>query len=428
MVDTPIQSLSSTPYMLATDVVVIARGLVPYVLPGSAILVKDAAGNFNGGATGTLFINNIGLYSSSSPFTIDFSGSTHLRFMAGANERVRIDTGGNLLVGRSSPDGDGARLAVSNASNAEWSSATLALSDASGVNQIRFFNAAGTGAGAGATAMVINKNNSAGRSINAAGTINAAGADYAEYLRKASAFIESQFAKGQVLGINSDGELTPRWSEAHSFVIKSYDPAYVGGDTWSQHLGPKPEAPAPIGPKPELPAVPQFVEPMPTRADDETDELFGLRMADWLIASRAAAEAMASANSATEAFPAQFEKWTAAKAAFDAAQAAFETERPLWEAAIEEARAIVDRVAFSGQVPVIVEGAYAPGQYLIAHEGPDDTIICRAHDLADLLADPALAYRKVGKVWAVREVKLDPADEGDTPEMVTRAWANVLHG
>jgi hypothetical protein len=275
--------------------------------------------------------------------------------------------------------------------------------------------------------MLINKRTSTGRSINAAGTINASGADYAEYLRKAHAHIECLFPKGQVLGINNDGELTPRWSEAHSFVIKSYEPSYVGGDTWSQHLGPKPEAPAPIGPRPELPAVPPFVAPMPKRADDEADEAFGLRMAEWVIAERATAEAMAIANSATAAYPEQLEAWIEAKAAHDAAQAAFETELPLWEAAMEEARKIVDRVAFSGQVPVIVEGAYAPGQYLVAHQGADDAIVCRAHDLAELLAEPELPYRKVGKVWAVREVKLDPADDSDAPEMVTRAWANVLH-
>jgi hypothetical protein len=39
-------------------------------------------------------------------------------------------------------------------------------------------------------------------------------------------------AKGDVAGINLDGKLTNRFVDAVSFVVKSTDPSYVGGDKW----------------------------------------------------------------------------------------------------------------------------------------------------------------------------------------------------
>lgn len=123
----------------------------------------------------------------------------------------------------------------------------------------------------------IQKVGSTNRSLNAAGTINASGADYAEYMTKAS--IDFTVAKGDVVGVNAEGKLTNVFSDAISFVVKSTDPAYVGGDSW--------------GAKSQEKDGPQYTE----------EEL-------------------------------------------------------------EEQRAWVDRIAFSGQVPVNVIGATA-GQYII---------------------------------------------------------------
>lgn len=76
------------------------------------------------------------------------------------------------------------------------------------------------------------------RSINAGGTINANGLDYAEYMTKAAncRILE----KGDICGVNADGELTDHFKEAVSFVIKSTDPSFVGGDSWTHTLGEKP--------------------------------------------------------------------------------------------------------------------------------------------------------------------------------------------
>jgi hypothetical protein len=99
-----------------------------------------------------------------------------------------------------------------------------------GQNIARFYGVTSeAGANAGGTAMVISKNGGTSRSINAAGTINASGADYAEYMVKDGTFT---VAKGDVVGINAQGQLTNVFANAISFIVKSTDPSYVGGDSW----------------------------------------------------------------------------------------------------------------------------------------------------------------------------------------------------
>lgn len=124
------------------------------------------------------------------------------------------------------------------------------------------------------------------RSINAGGTVNVSGLDYAEYMTKAGNFT---IAKGDVVGINANGKLTNVFADAVTFVVKSTDPSYVGGDTWGnkESLG--------------------LTKP----SDDST-----------------------------------------------------EAEKNTFNAALEAARQTVDRISFSGQVPVNVTGATA-GQYII---------------------------------------------------------------
>jgi hypothetical protein len=124
------------------------------------------------------------------------------------------------------------------------------------------------------------------RSINAGGTVNASGADYAEYMTKAGDFT---IAKGDVVGIDANGKLTNVFADSVTFVVKSTDPSYVGGDTWGN------------------------------------EESLGL-----------------------------------AKLNDDATQ----EEKDTFNAALEAARQLVDRISFSGQVPVNVTGAIA-GQYII---------------------------------------------------------------
>jgi hypothetical protein len=158
------------------------------------------------------------------------------------------------------------------------------------------------GASTADTAFLVGKDSVTSRSINAGGTINASGADYAEYMTKADDFV---LAKGDVVGINSDGKLTNVYADAVSFVVKSTDPSYVGGDTWGS-----------------AEAINLIIPERPVRAEDDTDETFADK------------------------------------------EAQYDAEKEIFDETIEAARQLVDRIAFAGQVPVNVLGATA-GQYII---------------------------------------------------------------
>lgn len=239
---------------------------------GSPIQSKDSSG--------TLY-NMLYMYSDNNVYVSSpVSGSSLIFRGAGYAERMRIDSSGNLLIGVSSGSSSSCKLRVQGGADAQGSSLFLMSSTAS--YNFEWYVAAGTGYNAAATAQIIPKNSSTNRSINAAGSLNASGADYAEYMTKASNFT---LAKGDVVGIDANGKLTNVFTDAISFCVKSTDPSYVGGDTWGNE-----EA---IGKKPE--------------DEDLLSE---------------------------------------------------------WEAKLETARQLVDRIAFAGQVPVNVLGATS-GQYII---------------------------------------------------------------
>ena len=110
---------------------------------------------------------------------------------------------------------------------------------------IRFRNSAGenllignqdstvTGAStsAGVAVLYVGHDTSTSRSINATGTVNASGADYAEWMQIADSSNKSDMQKGSVVGIDNNGKVTTKFNEAHSFVIISTDPSFIGGDT-----------------------------------------------------------------------------------------------------------------------------------------------------------------------------------------------------
>ena len=160
---------------------------------------------------------------------------------------------------------------------------------------------------AAAAIMNIGRANTTARSVSAGGTINASGADYAEYMTKTNDFA---IKKGDMVGVNAQGLLTTVFADSVSFMVKSTDPSYVGGDTWGSEdvLGMK---------RPE--STPQ--------KEGESDEDYAKRQQDLA----------------------------------------------LFNANLEEARARVDRIAFAGQVPVNVLGA-TPGQYIVPVANEDGSI------------------------------------------------------
>lgn len=88
----------------------------------------------------------------------------------------------------------------------------------------------GGGANAAASVLQLPKNSVTSRTINAGGTVNASGADYAEYMCKSADCMDIK--KGEIVGVNKDGQLTKIYDDAISFVVKSTNPSYVGGDNW----------------------------------------------------------------------------------------------------------------------------------------------------------------------------------------------------
>ncbi|MCP4830890.1 MAG: hypothetical protein GY886_01605 [Gammaproteobacteria bacterium] len=177
-----------------------------------------------------------------------------------------------------------------------------------------------------AAAVKAQRISSTGRSFNAAGTINASGSDYAEYMTKAGNFT---LAKGDICGVDSEGKLTNMFNNAISFVVKSTDPSYVGGDSWHKAIGEEPGG----------------------YNDDRTEE-----------------------------------EIAAAKI--------------VYQEALEAARQGVDRIAFSGQVPVNVTDATA-GQYIIPVATNDGGIVGMAKNEADLTF--AEYMQAVGKVIAIED-------------------------
>jgi hypothetical protein len=98
--------------------------------------------------------------------------------------------------------------------------------------------ASGANPNAALSVMEVTTNSATGRSISAGGTINASGNDYAEYMIKA---VTDNISKGDIVGIDNEGLLTNIFSDAVSFVVKSTDPSYVGGDAWGNIVGKRPE-------------------------------------------------------------------------------------------------------------------------------------------------------------------------------------------
>jgi hypothetical protein len=147
---------------------------------------------------------------------------------------MRITSGGDLLVNQTS----GSNHTIYKAT----SDTILSVTSNTGADSVYINGVGSTGANLGqAAAIYVQKATATNRSINAAGTFNASGADYAEYMVKAGSF---DIAKGDVCGVDSDGKLTNVFTDAIGFLVKSTNPSYVGGDAWGTEdvVGPKPDA------------------------------------------------------------------------------------------------------------------------------------------------------------------------------------------
>ncbi|WP_267348154.1 hypothetical protein [Sphingomonas sp. GM_Shp_2] len=324
--------------------------------------------------------------------TTSFPGGSEIALNSGVNgvsndgfaismngtPRLIIDGSGNVLVGVTSGSyhniqKDGVANGQPLIAFRQGGSVPVAVVYAIDFNGVEGANAANAAFKVGRS--------STGRSISVSGSINTGGADYAEYMVKADGC--GVIPKGDVCGVDRDGKLVKTWGDAVSFVIKSTDPSYVGGDTWAGHLSPRPEAP---GAEPIEPAPPQAP---PEGADDAV-------IAAW--------------EEATAAYPGIIAAYKADHVAWRQATEAYSKTLPVWEAELEKARQCVDRIAFCGQVPANVSGDFEVGDYIIAAASGAGikAVAVRADDMT-----LPQYMRRIGKVWAVRD---------------GRAWIDVQHG
>ncbi|WP_341210669.1 hypothetical protein [Sphingomonas paucimobilis] len=289
---------------------------------GSLVLPLDILGALGGAATMRIRFgsaaNQFQYHSFIEAQTLTGAASD-LRFGTSGTEQARFDNAGNFLLGVTS----GARHTIARAAS-EGDDILYVRNAAGQVSAV--FQAVGAGGWQGPAALLLGKNSVNGRSVGAAGTVNASGADYAEYMIKAAGC--GIIAKGDVCGVDRDGKLTKTWADTISFVVKSTNPSLVGGDTWASHLPLRPE-----------------------QEEDETDEAFAAREAEW-------------------------------------------------SAALEQARQCVDRIAFCGQVPCNVTGDFEMGDYIVAAQDGDG-IKAVAVKAAAITLPQYMA--RIGKVWAIRD-------------------------
>jgi hypothetical protein len=169
--------------------------------------------------SGSINLSASSQINSSTAFYLD-SDIIHFR-RDNETESARIDSSGNLLVGTT--NNAYSHIAV-------FDGSIGVVSDGNSTRCFEAFLVSNENWNVSGTAVRVGKNGTTSRSINAGGTINASGADYAEYMKKADSC--GTIAKGDVCGVDSTGKLTDVFADAISFVIKSTDPSYVGGDAW----------------------------------------------------------------------------------------------------------------------------------------------------------------------------------------------------
>lgn len=296
--------------------------------------------------------------------------------------------------------------------------------DGSVADSMFVYDVGANSANGAATALSVGQNSSTSRSINAGGTINASGADYAEYERLADTVAHGTFSAGDLVGFDANGLLTDRYADAVSFGVKSTNPNLVGGDSWGDAatLGlvepeppPAAEYPGLVRPvyngvaEPTAPAVGAFVPPEyigslepvlpPENATQEELDAYAAALAQYDADQLAYADIVATAEAShLDAVAVAEAEYADALAAYDLDQAAYvgevsaaeaayadvvaaidaehaaavaqyEADRAAFDTALEEARQRVDRVAYCGKVPVNVTAevaaVVAPGEWIV---------------------------------------------------------------
>lgn len=201
----------------------------------------------------------------------------------------------------------------------------------------------------GACAVYVGKNTSTNRSLNAGGTLNANGADYAEYETKRNDC--GPVEKGQIVGFDENGLITDKYSLSIRFGIKSTSPNLVGGDSWHEAAGEEPKPPV----KPQELGSPPGM-PIGRMNDEQKKIAFNNHVA------------------AMQEWSLKKSEYLAAMSKYESDMRTYEEQRAAYDLKIEELRSRVDRIAYCGKVPVNVIGA-KPGQHVVPVASEDGGIV-----------------------------------------------------
>lgn len=360
------------------------------------------------GSEGVIFAN-------ATDVTLRTPSGGNINFQGGGTTHGRFDAGGNWLVGANG--GSSHRLVKAGAPE----NTPILQIDNNTYESFVSYAVSNNGFNGAAAAGKFGKNTTTSRSINAAGTINASGADYAEYEQNNG----TRFVKGQVVGFKEDGTLTDVYADAIRFGVKSTNPSLVGGDAWGtdKEVGKRPEEPQFAAPEYQGPQDPGTapIEPVRQTLPEDTSDKnktkvfkdFANAHTTW-VAANAEHEKLAYEYRAAQADHSTRVK--IAKNLFDTATYP-EYQRALtaFEARLEAERQTVDRIAYCGKVPVAVYDA-TPGGYIIADKDSDGKII------GEFVADPDFSqYKKaVGRVNRIMDAEasahLAEAINGTDPE------------
>lgn len=375
------------------EVTATGAGLAPSAGQNMGSLVNTGSQTYNSGAAIIVTQGHVmrlaGPAGVNAERSVDGSGalierlsSGPLVILSGAGAQIGATSqAGDIAVGASASISAGYKLDVAADSAAEGVGIIQAKSSTA-VASLQAFVALGTAANAAAAALKVGTNSVTGRSINAGGTINNAGADYAEVEELSADMLANGrvFAKGDIVGFDATGFLTDRFAEAVSFAVKSTAPSLVGGDR--------------VGLIDEPPALPTFVPPEYAGAKDPGPTPKAPERGDDWAAHR---KAMRKAK-ATGVYPDELmrtdrhyndiyqtlqDEWEAAKAkaradfkahqgrvakakrAFEKTEIrAYEKALAAWSERANEVRKPFDRVAYCGKVPVNVTGANA-GDWIV---------------------------------------------------------------
>lgn len=428
--------------------------LVAYTGTG-AVLAGGA-----GATLGSLFNTGGAAYTAaagvfSNEHSLQFSGTagSHFTMRCDSGNNFRVKFGGGVFIFRDPSDissvavigQDGSAAFGANASvGAGYKVDTAADIGGDGVGLFRGSTSTGvvsvelqtaTGAAgnaAGATAR-FRANGTTGRAVNAGGTINASGADYAEYEWLAPGV--PGFRKGDVVGFNPAGLLTDRFADAVRFAVKSTNPNLVGGDDWESMVPANPERPVfqppeytgtrdpgPTWPKAEYPAGytalrQDFVEKVRASQEAKKGSARARRLQNEIADIQQQLEVMRFEKDASDT--ALHAQWEADKERYQtesaAHEAAVEAAHATWKATVladwydavialenqrEALRARVERIAYCGKVPVNAPTGKS-GDYLVPCDDGKGGITARVVARADLTdADSLIRLGSINRTLA----------------------------